>query len=515
MGQDSLHKYYKLSEKKFNTGNYSEALQLNIKALKVAEKQNNCNEIAYAKIQVARMQYYLNHRHLALNTFLVTEKLIDSCKIDSLRYKIYHNVGSIYSEIQQLDSSIFYLKKALYILNKTENYTELTRTNAVIASIYIDRYANTTEGEKYLIQAEKFAALSKDSLLIAYAINKRGRWYYEKKDYQNALMFYNKSLSIYQLQQNTNGVLYMLRTIADVKAKLKTDDVLESYGKYIVLKDSVFSKETAKKMAEYEVQYETEKKEIENSILQQKVITDQAKIETRNRTIIGLVVSILLIITFILWRINVLNLRKKQSELTRINNLQKEKERISRDLHDNVGGQLSYILYTLDGITEENSAKRKELTSNINDSVKSVINSLRETIWAINDEEISLSDLTDKLKVYTRNMFRNNSTKIIFLEHIEEDFILKSFVGLNLYRICQEIINNAFKYANASELSISIQMDGKTKIQITDNGRGFDYKNQTSNGFGLKNIQSRALENGILLNIQSEIGKGTSFLLIV
>lgn len=514
-GQNQIHNYYRLSEKKFNEGKYAEALQLNIKALKLAENQNKCDEIVYANLQVGKMQYYLNNRSLALKTFLTAEKLIDSCGIDSLRYKVYHNIGSIYSELWQLDSSLFYLKKALTILNKTENYTELTRTNAVIAALYIERRNNTTEGEKYLIPAEKFAELSKDSLLISFVAAKRGRWYYGKKEYESALILYNKAFNIYQRRDNTNGVLYMLKAIADVKAKLKTDDIMESYGRYISLKDSVFSKETAKKMTEYEVQYETEKKEIENNILQQELIANQAKIETRNRTIIGLVVGILLIVTLILWRINVLNLRKKQNELIRLNELQREKERISRDLHDNVGGQLSYVLYTLDGINKENSIKRKELTAAINDSVRSVISNLRETIWAINDEDISLNDFSDKLKVYTRNMFRNSPTKVIFSEDLKTDVQLKSIAGLNLYRICQEIINNAFKHANASELTISIQSNDKTNIQIADNGIGFDLGKQTSDGFGLNNIKSRAEDVGIELNMQSETGRGTTYSLVV
>lgn len=510
-----LHKYYQLSEIKFNEGNYAEALQLNIKALKLAEEQNNCNDITYAFMQVAKMEYYLNDRILALSTLLTAEKLIDSCKIDSLRYKVYHNIGSIYSELQQLEQSLNYLKKALAILNKTKNYAELTRTNVVVAALYIERMANTYEGEKYLIQAEKFATLSNDSLLIAFSVSKRGGWYFAKKEYQKALLYYNQALQIYKRQHNANGILYVLRAIADTKANLKTNDVAESYNDYILLKDSIFSAETSKKIADYEVQYQTGKKEIANSKLQQKLTINQAEISTRNRTIIGLIVSILMIITFVLWRINVLNLRKKQTELIALGALQKEKERISRDLHDNVGGQLSFVLYALDGINDENSTKRLEITTNINNSIRDVISNLRETIWAINDEDISLNDFNDKLKVYARNMFRNTATNVVFTAYSETNLRLKSIVGLNLYRICQEIINNAFKYANATEVTISIEFNDKTSIVITDNGIGFDINKNSTNSYGLTNIKSRAVDVGIKLNVQSEIGKGTSYLLVV
>ncbi|MES2588860.1 MAG: ATP-binding protein [Bacteroidota bacterium] len=509
------HNYYVIAEKKFNHGNYAEALELNTKALKIAEKQNDCNEIAYAKMQVAKMLYFLNNRRLALNSFIETKKLLDSCNIDSLKYKLYHNIGTIYSEFNELDSSLVNLNKALRFLKNTKKYTELTRTHVVIAGLFIERMGNISDGDKHLIEAEKFSILSKDSLLIAFTISKRGRWFYEKKDYKKAFIFYNKSLLIYENAKNTNGILYQLRAISDVKAKLKTNDIMESYRKYILLKDSIFSKETSKQIAEYKVKYESEKKDKENAILQQKLKTNQAKIETRNRTIIGLIVGILLIIIFVLWIINVLRLKKNETELKRLTELQKEKERISRDLHDNVGGQLSFILFTLDGLNEENPIKRKKLISNINDSVRSVISNLRETIWAIHEEDISLNDFSDKLKTYTRNMFRNSSTQVVFLENLESDFKVQSLLGLNLYRICQEIINNAFKYSKASEISISIKSTDKITIQINDNGIGFDINEEIASGFGLNIIKNRAQEVGINLRVQSEIGKGTKFTLAV
>jgi signal transduction histidine kinase len=509
------HNYYVVSEKKFNEGDYDEALKLNIKALKFAEKQNDCHEIAYANMQVARMHYFLNNRRLALNSFIETKKLIDSCKIDSLKSKLFHNIGTIYSEFNELDSALINLNKALKYLQKQNKYIDLARTHNVIASIFIEKIGNIAEGDKHLIQAEKFSKLSNDSLLIAFTISKRGRWFYEKKDFKKALELFNESFIIYKNAKNTNGILYQLRAISDVKAILKTDDIKESYREYILLKDSIFSKETSKQVAEYKVKYESEKKDKENAILQQEIKTNQAKIETRNRTIIVLIVGILLIIILVLWIINVLRLKKNESELKKLSELQKEKERISRDLHDNVGGQLSFILFALDGLNEEDPTKRKELISNINESVRSVISNLRETIWAIHEEDILLNDFSDKLKTYTRNMFRNSTTEVVFTENLETDVRVNSLLGLNLYRICQEIINNAFKYAKAKELSIKINATDKITIQISDDGIGFDIQKEITSSFGLNIIKNRAKEVGINLKVESEIGKGTRFTLVI
>ena len=222
-----------------------------------------------------------------------------------------------------------------------------------------------------------------------------------------------------------------------------------------------------------------------------------------------------MIVFIVIWRINIINLKKKQKELETTQAIQQEKQRISRDLHDNVGGQLSYILYSLEDIKNDDKQKRVELSNNINESVRQVISNLRETIWAINEEDLSVTDLSDKLKMYTRQLFKNSKAKVSFNETIIEDIKLKSAVGLNLFRMCQEIINNAFKYAQAAELTIIIRAQEQVEIEISDNGVGFNISDVPEDSYGLKNIASRAEESNITINSSSVIAQGTTYLLVV
>jgi signal transduction histidine kinase len=93
---------------------------------------------------------------------------------------------------------------------------------------------------------------------------------------------------------------------------------------------------------------------------------------------------------------------------------------------------------------------------------------------------------------------------------------MNSLVGLNLYRICQEILNNAFKYANATEVKIDLQCDEeKLFIVISDNGIGFDITHQNKEHYGLQNIKKRAMEFGISLKLETGINKGTRYELLV
>jgi len=81
---------------------------------------------------------------------------------------------------------------------------------------------------------------------------------------------------------------------------------------------------------------------------------------------------------------------------------------------------------------------------------------------------------------------------------------------LNLFRIVQESLNNALKYASATQIGVALNYEGKSGIilEIQDNGIGFD-PDKSIKGHGLKNMQVRADEINAALNLQSTINEGT------
>jgi len=210
-------------------------------------------------------------------------------------------------------------------------------------------------------------------------------------------------------------------------------------------------------------------------------------------------------------------IERKNREIEALKALQKEKQQISRDLHDNVGGQLSYMLYSLNDIEHGAQEKRRLLAANFERSIRQVISNLRETIWAIKEENIPVSDFSDKLKVYTRTMFAGTGVNITFSEQIEQETVLKNNLGLELYRICQEIVNNAFKHAHAGSLEVKIKAGDTVLVEIRDNGVGFTHAPEQIHGetYGLSNIFKRASESGFEISLHTEPGQGTAYRIAV
>ncbi len=208
--------------------------------------------------------------------------------------------------------------------------------------------------------------------------------------------------------------------------------------------------------------------------------------------------------------------RKKLALLELERNIQQERERISRDLHDNVGSQISYLVSNIDWINRHkvDEHEQQERLANLSSTAQGMMGNMRETIWALNKNAISLEELSDKLKAFAQQQLAYNSAmKFVSEEQIATDYRFAPGDALNVFRICQEAVSNAIKHSRGNLLTIKITSGatGGFAIQITDTGKGFDIANVPENGhYGLENMKLRAAESGATLALISQPGAGTT-----
>jgi signal transduction histidine kinase len=195
--------------------------------------------------------------------------------------------------------------------------------------------------------------------------------------------------------------------------------------------------------------------------------------------------------------------------------LQEDRLRISRDLHDNVGAHLSQIVVALGSLERENGLNNTKLGA-LKRLSQTTIAQLRETIWTLHDDQINAADFSDKLIRYAaRQAALNTQLKLTIIRPDIDDLeaaILAPLQALNLYRIAQEAINNAFKYANSTQ--ITLQFDYQKTIFsliIGDNGTGFDLEDLLKQeSYGLQNMRFRANEIKADFEINTTKTQGTS-----
>jgi signal transduction histidine kinase/streptogramin lyase len=204
------------------------------------------------------------------------------------------------------------------------------------------------------------------------------------------------------------------------------------------------------------------------------------------------------------------NLRQLQME----QEVQKEKQRLSRDLHDNLGSQLTWLsnnISQLERAQQEQKPIEQKLET-LKEGSGELMQTLRETIWIMNKEKIGAVDFFDKLVNHAaRHIEAYPPLQLQTEENISVNHQLHSGTALQLFRICQEAITNSCKHAQASLLSIKANADEKRfTITISDNGKGFDLSNENPGHYGLQNMKERAKETDLYLNITTSAGNGTT-----
>lgn len=195
--------------------------------------------------------------------------------------------------------------------------------------------------------------------------------------------------------------------------------------------------------------------------------------------------------------------------------LELERQRIARDLHDSSLQNLTHIIQQLELSSlylDNDLVKAKlEMASAIQE-LRSIIQDIRNTIYDLRPMTIDDLSFQETFISLIENMNLKYQTPIAYeIEQIPN--CNKQFI-LDVYRIVQEYLMNAVKHADASHIVISIkQIDEFVFIQISDDGKGFDYNNYKSNHsehFGLGMAEERIVLHAGNLEIKSNPGKGTT-----
>jgi signal transduction histidine kinase len=206
-----------------------------------------------------------------------------------------------------------------------------------------------------------------------------------------------------------------------------------------------------------------------------------------------------------------------REKLRQIEQLQAIRNDIAKDLHDEVGANLSNITLFLALIKQKlanDDKETKRLVDKINIFSQASQDAMSDIVWMINSKNDQFDNLSIKMKDYAISLTEDIPTKVNFqidpaLNKVKMGMIQRK----NIYLFFKESFNNAIKYSNATSINIQANLKGNMiQLEIRDNGIGFE-ENHIKAGNGLINMRKRAAQLNGEVRIKSEIGKGTSILL--
>ena len=512
-----------------NRGNYDEALNSIQDALTLAERLKDTAMISLHNSDKAVIYHDFEDYKKGVEYGKKAYAIMDRATNKNYKYLIIANnaIGINYDDWKKPDSALFYHYKNLDLLKKVDD--------SIYYGFVFNNIGNT------LLKAKKYSE-AKKIINRSLVINK-----IRKRDYNLATNYTNLATIASEEGNNTLAKTYFLEAnnfaqesksiekIRDVLQKealfyKKIGDYRHSLDKqeaFYLLRDSIFNIERAEKVVELETKYETEKKERDLAETRANLAESKLKIKQKNSYILGsLALAVLLALAgYLFYGQQKLKNRQLQKEgelksaLVKIetqNKLQEQRLRISRDLHDNIGSQLTFIISSINNLKygfKDMGDKLSDKLSGISGFTSQTIYELRDTIWAMNKNNITWEDLQARISNFI-NTANSAEDRMLFnfsiAEGLDLDKVFTSVQGMNIYRIIQEAVNNSLKYASASSVTVSVsKMDITYKVEIKDDGNGFD-ESTIEKGNGLANIRKRAKDLGGTAKILSGLGEGTT-----
>ncbi|WP_165593534.1 sensor histidine kinase [Aequorivita soesokkakensis] len=415
---------------------------------------------------------------------------------------IYNNLGQLKLQLKDWDSAYYYNEKAYRIAKieksgralanceQTFGLIKLGKQQKDSAVFYFHKSKQTalafnyydiaTVNEGFLMKAfipQKDSVLNHfrngEILIENYPVNTLFKRY-----------FFKEAASIFEVLEMEK------QTIALQKKILQIEDSIRFQGNSLVQNISQ--------------QYLENEKELFN--LQRNEFEKQKKVSL-------LQITTLLLITFLLI-VMVLLFRRKNKVQKR---LLQQKTEISNDLHDDIGSNLTSILIHAQMLeAQENlSVEQKKTASKISSTGAEIGQRLNTFIWTLNEAHDNLQDFLEYVKHYAAKTLEGMPIKLEYLENIKNasEIKISGQMRKNIFYCIKELIANALKHSESTNLSIKISLTEKRFLQILiqDNGKGFQKGKRLGNG--LLNIEKRMQAHKGTFTYTSEKGFSATLLL--
>ncbi|MCW5910865.1 MAG: hypothetical protein KIT62_07315 [Cyclobacteriaceae bacterium] len=438
---------------------------------------------------------------------------------------VLSNTGNIYMSLKQFDTALVYYREA-WALAQQLNYKIYENTLLQnLANIHM----HTLQTDSMRFYEEKALALSRE-LGLPESETKANRgmanYYALKNNFTEAHKYITRALDLSEKNGFREEHALNLGTLSVILAAMHRMEESFLVGeKAEAIQDSLIGADIQQRTLLLSKQFETEKKEaqieLQKAQLKQKSILSYILIGS---------ITALLIISLLGYR----NYRHRQRlQQSKIDELETEKQlaateailkgeeqertRLAKDLHDGLGGMLSGIKYSFQNmkgnliLTPENAQAFERSI----DMLDSSIREMRRVAHNMMPEMLVKYGLNVALKEFCNEIDRSGVIHVKYQPIGMNDSNVEQTTAITVYRIVQELVNNAIKHAAASHVVVQLQLSGQLlSVTVEDNGKGFDTALlQRAQGMGWNNIRNRVDFLKGKIDVHSAPDKGTSVLM--
>lgn len=547
-------------ERSLQNGTYDKALKIFRNALQFAQAKDPAS-IAVAHNKIGNLYNLLSNWDSAFRHYEQALKYAEQYHNKHFRKSyVYNNMGTILSQQKQYTKALYYIERGIadahhnkdtlflvtLLLNKGINQKFLEQFDAAITSLEQAR----TIGEKKQLHDKVFKTLLnignmqlerglyREALEVSEQAEAMVDRYPELS--QSEISYLYRQLSEISFQQgqfavsrhylklseryatdapgDLNAILHQRSKLAYAEQDFKAaHDMLKRYYQN---RDLLETKEVLLKVQDLETKYRTLEKDKEIAAQNARIASQAQLLFQKNLWIAIVVLSLLILTGAFLWlrwksRSN-LRLERKSMEVERLQHIiegeESERKRLARELHDGINSQLaaakSYLLALGKKNRELEADDHFRLTNEILNNSSTDLRKMAHNLAPSEIDKGLIKAVQDHI-----SRTGETATKIEF-QHYGTFGQLSPVQTINLYRIIQELLQNAFKHARATEIVVLLnEYQNEYCIIVEDNGIGFEPAVARKEGIGIKNIHERIDLLGGSLEIGSQENKGSTFVI--
>jgi two-component system NarL family sensor kinase len=526
-------------------GNFKSALSHYEKSLRLRDNDDKTGQIdCYINIGIlyGKQNDYSKALHYQFKGLTIAKEINDDFGIAG----IYNNIGVLYVSTGKYDEALKNYLASLSAFRRLGNLPEIAVACQNVGDAYL--YLNAPDNAK--IYYDEGLAISRKVGYPdgeAYNLHGLGKLYYKKGRYEDAIENFDLALRLRQRSEDFYGAadasIALGRTywkVGKIKQAINLiengyqsarqgnvidlqydaistlSEIFSAQGDYRkafeyerqskALADSILNIEKEKQFNQLQLKYDLKTAQDSLKIAQEKKdarLNEEAQQQRNTRNIIYTALCLTVIFLIILiWQ------RSKIAKEKRRRALEEERNRISRELHDNLGAQLSTVRMFLRNANDNKSGQAiADVMNRSIGMIDSSINDLQNVMQEMQDPILIEKGYFAAAEALVNSVRAGHNIEFCLMQH-KADETIDTNTGHQLYRITQELVNNTLKYADAKNVTLELlRRDDALVLMYEDDGKGYDLET-ARRGYGLRNIEARAASVGGRAEFDSMPGSG-------
>ncbi len=503
----------------FMKGNIDSAMIYFIEGADIQEKIGDSIYAAYTYLNMGAALSGVRNFQESNKYFKKSYAILNEKRIVEHLGTVAGNIGLQYYNLKEKDSAMSWAKLSLDIADSTDEILSKILANYLISAIYND----DQQYETALTYATEAISLARNSNhrnylgealnVYAFALNQLGRS-------QQAAIAIEEAVEIQSSLNNLFGLTMSYKTAAEVFFNVsKFEQSADYYNRFTKMNDSLLGQKNIYLVNQLNRKYETEKKE-------RQIVQNQLIIEKRNaqlsQTRFGVILTVLVIICLLIYTLyyrrtqKIKRIRREQEYEKNVlkawmNGEERERNRISQELHDGVASMIGAANLNLNAFHYLTEKQKEEQVNKVDAILKETHTEIRRIAHNLLPLVLEEKGILEAVRQFAENL--NQTGQMNFQVQTNKDveqLIIPSHIGIILYRIIQELINNVMKHSEACNAELRFEIkDGNLIISLKDDGKGFDEeKNNYHQGIYSIHERIKSLEG--YFSLSSELNKGTS-----